>query len=110
MNTAALSKSIYFSGLLKSIDIGLVLSHDENHCWEKNVVIELFYGRKNSIPCKTETNNLAHGKDSLIWTGVELLGSCDKKQFNMDMEELKFKISAGEVNGSCKDPFSVDER
>ena len=105
-----LSKSIYFSGQIKSIDLCLVLSHDDDHCGEKNVTIELFYGPKNSNSCKTEINDdLSHGKDNLIWTDVEL-GSCDKVEFNMDMEELKFKISA-KNNKSCKDPWvSEDER
>ena len=108
MNTAVLSKSIYFSGQIKSIDLCLVLSHDKNHCWEKNVVIELFDGPKNSKLCDTKIYE-NHGEDNLIWTGIEL-GSCYKLDFDMDKEELKFNISAKRGHTSCKDPFSKDKR
>ena len=104
--TLLLSKPIYFSGQIKSIDLSLVLSHDENHCWEENVVIELFDGPKKLCETKIYKD---HGKDNLIWTGVEL-GSCDKLDFDTDKEELKFNISAKRGHKSCKDPFSKDER
>ena len=105
-----LSKLLYFSGQIKSIDLCLVWSHDnDDHCGE-NVFIELF-GPNNSNSCNTTRNHdLSHEKDNLIWTDTEL-GNCSKVKFDMDIEELKFKIhNAEKGHSSCKDPVSENER
>ena len=107
--TTELFISIYFSGKLKSIDLFLVLAHTDFHCNEHNVSIELFYGPNNLKSCRTKIND-DHGKDNLEWNTVELLGNCTKGKFDMDKEELKFKIHAEKGHESCKDPFSKDER
>ena len=49
-------------------------------------------------------------KDGLIWDRDEL-GPCKYMPFDMDFEDLRFKINyAPENNNSCKDPFSQGER
>ena len=69
----------------------------------------MFYGPNNSETCRTNTTNDYHEKDNLKWNGTEL-GSCENVEFDMDMEELKFNISAKKGHEDCKDPFSEDER
>jgi len=96
-------------GKLNSIELCLVLSHGDHHCYENKVSIKLFYGRNNSESCNTNTIiNDDHGKDNLEWNGVEL-GNCSEANFDMDVENLKFIIDAERGHESCKDPFSKDE-
>ena len=97
----------HFSEKLNSIELCLVWSHTDNHCYEDKVSIELFYPN-NSIRCRTKIID-NHEKDNLEWNG-DKLESCENEEFNMDMEELKFNISAEKGHKDCKDPFSDHER
>ena len=83
------------------------MSHSDLHCYENNISIEL-YGQNNSKLCETE-KFVDHGKDNLEWNGVKL-GNCSEFEFDMDIEDLKFKISAEKGHKNCTDPFSEDER
>ena len=103
-----LSKSIYLLGKLNSIELCLVLSHTDLHCWEDNVSIEFFDGPNNTKLCKTEINH-GHGEVNLEWNGTEL-GNCSRVKFDMDKDDLRFNISADRGNESCKHPFAEDER
>ena len=92
---------ILVSGKVTRVNLSL---HSDNYCGGNDVSIKIIpnYGS----PCQTSRKSDFHKGTTVTWTGSEL-GSCLGQEFNVNEENLKFKVKSMDDNDFCPEFLTI---